>query len=489
MISFTRTEVRSLLRAAVIALVAALAGVADTGCRVLSKVEDCRSDGDCAGAERCHPQGHFCEKLSHLVVGVTVGKTGPIAATSANILAGLEFAAATINANGGVLGVPIVLDVLDDEGDDELAAQNARTLVERGVVGMVGPLRSSQMLKAQAVTYPAKVLHMAPVSGANALGESQPAHDRYLFQTITSIRRGSSSAIVRFAAGPVDDNVPRTAPPCERMAVLHSDDVTGNEYASSIASLMAKNGACVTLDVAFPPESKADYVAEVGKLINARPQCAALIALPPVGAAILREFEKQKAAKTPSDWTRFAWYGTTTLHSADFLDKSRVDRSTPTPSFAEGFMGADVDTAPTTAEYADFRFAYNAAARTSGDAPNLSAQAFDAIVLLALALEYAGSAHDRVAIRDGIYAVSRDGERIPAFGPGTIGDALRAAHRGKVINYQGASGGIELDEHGVVSNPTLIWRVANGAFAPSPFHYTDAQTAAVDNVNAPRTCP
>src|SRR5436190_518033 len=83
-----------------------------------------------------------------------------------------------------------------------LAVANAKTLVDHGVAAVIGPVRSAQVLKAQAMTYPAKVLHLTPTAGASALASSQPATDRYLFQTITSIRGGSASAIVRYATTP-----------------------------------------------------------------------------------------------------------------------------------------------------------------------------------------------------------------------------------------------------------------------------------------------
>jgi branched-chain amino acid transport system substrate-binding protein len=482
MISFGRNE---LACAAVLAVAIA---ATDTGCRVFSKVEDCAADADCAGNERCHPEGRFCQRVDKVVVGVILSRSASLAATSSAMESAIEYAMALVNDNGGVLGARLDVHVLDDEGDENLSAERAKTLVAEGVAAIIGPLRSAQVLKAQAVTYPAKVLELSPLGGATALAASQPAGDRYLFQTITSIRRGSASAIVRYATKPVDDP-PRADPRCLKMAVLHTDDVTGNEYRDAIAALMAKNGGCVTLDVSFPPALKADYVADVKKLYDQKPECAALIALPPVGAAIVRELAKQRTGDA-RDWSQFRWFGTTTLHSPDFLTAARADKAKPAPSFAEGFLGADVDSAPPTAEYADFRFGWQRHFGEGTEPPNLAAQSFDALILAALAIEHAGSIHDRPRIRDGFLAVSRDGDRVPAFGPGTVGDALRAARRHERINYQGASGGIEPDDTGVVVDPTLIWRVKDGEFAPDVLRYTEEQTKSIDDPRVqPRTCP
>src|SRR5688572_11562621 len=111
---------------AIVLIACAALGLADSSCRVFSTVEDCAVDDDCGGVERCNPEGKFCEKLTQVTVGVMIGRTGALASQSANVLKSLEYAAATINANGGVLGTPIVLEVLDDESADDLAEANAR---------------------------------------------------------------------------------------------------------------------------------------------------------------------------------------------------------------------------------------------------------------------------------------------------------------------------------------------------------------------------
>jgi ABC-type branched-subunit amino acid transport system substrate-binding protein len=270
------------------------------------------------------------------------------------------------------------------------------------------------------------------------------------------------------------------------MAVLHTDDVTGNEYRDAIAALLPKHGGCVNLDVPFPVALKGDYVAEVQKLVAAHPQCATLVALPDSGAALLREFASQKAADTTHDWSTFAWFGTTTLHSPDFLFDARVDKSKADPNVADGVLGGDDDGAPPTSEYGDFRFAWSQA--FGADPPLLSAYAYDALAVVALAIEKAASVHDRPKIRDALYDVARDGDHVPAFGPATLGDALRSARRGLRINYQGASGALEFDDFGVVQDPTLIWSVAKGDFGPTLIRYTEAQTSVVDDLKAPRAC-
>ena len=457
------------------------AAPASGGCRVFTKTEDCSADSDCGREQRCHPEGHYCERLTEIHVGVIAARTGLLKPVAENFVLAAQLAADVVNDAGGVLGAKLVLDVLDDEDDANLSEAHAKTLVARNVVGVIGPMRSSQVLKAQAVTYPAKLLQLSPLGGADALAASQPAKDRYLFQTITSIRRGSSAAVVRYVSKPVDDP-PRPEPACTKMAVLHTDDVTGNEYGKAIAALLAKQGGCVTLDVSFPPvsETPEQVRPHVQKLIAAKPECAALITMGKTGAAILREFKEQAAKDTSKDWSKFPFYGTTTLHNAGFLEAAK--------DVAEGFMGADVDPAPQTAEFDEYRAIFRE--RRGSEPPPLTANVFDAVVLLALSISRAGSAHDRVAIRDAIYEVSRTGDRVAAFGPADVAAALKSARRGVRINYQGASGPVDVDDTGVVDEPTIIWSVKGGKFVEPVVRYTDAQMHAMDDpLKTGRTCP
>ena len=88
-------------------------------------------------------------------------------------------------------------------------------------------------------------------------------------------------------------------------------------------------------------------------------------------------------------------------------------------------------------------------------------ESYDAAVIFALAAEAAGSS-DPTAIRDSIRSVSAPpGEEI---GPGVdeIRRALELLRDGKEINYQGASGPVDVDENGDVTGAMGIWKIVNG---------------------------
>ena len=87
------------------------------------------------------------------------------------------------------------------------------------------------------------------------------------------------------------------------------------------------------------------------------------------------------------------------------------------------------------------------------------AETYDAVVLIALAAAKAGTTTDSVAIRDALRDVANPPGDVVGPGAGGIQKALLLIAEGKDINYEGASGPVDFDEHGDVSGPIEIWTV------------------------------
>ena len=86
-------------------------------------------------------------------------------------------------------------------------------------------------------------------------------------------------------------------------------------------------------------------------------------------------------------------------------------------------------------------------------------EAFDAAVILALAIAEAGS-EDGDDIKAAIRKVANaPGEQV---GPGDLAKALQLISEGKDIDYVGAAGEQEMDENGDVLNTIEIWMIQNG---------------------------
>jgi ABC-type branched-subunit amino acid transport system substrate-binding protein len=437
------------------------------GCHVFAPLENCSSDRDCALGDRCDPDGKFCA-ADHgpLIVGATLPMSGDLAGVGAQLKSALDLAASEVNAAGGVLGRPLQFDVRDDQTDIGLAMQNTQAFVDERAYAVIGPWTSAQALASQSITGGAHVVQISSSAGAQALATAQPATDRYFFRTISSIRLGTGSAVPLFAHDAT------FGLGCKRMAMVNSDDVTGHDYADAIGDLFARLGGCTAISQTVPTAVQVDYKLAAGAVIAARPDCGTIVALPPVGIAFLREFEKQAAADTQHDWSKFRWMGTTSLHSNVFLVDGEVNPGNPVPNDAEGMYGGDVDSTPDTPEYRTLRALYDAYFPSGPGTPDLAplqSNTYDAAMLVALAITQGGTTRDRVKIRDGLWAVTAEGPDHHVYGPGQYADAIAAIGRGQPIHYKGGSGELVFDAYGDVTEPTLIWNVQSGAFANAHF--------------------
>jgi hypothetical protein len=90
------------------------------------------------------------------------------------------------------------------------------------------------------------------------------------------------------------------------------------------------------------------------------------------------------------------------------------------------------------------------------------AENYDAVYLMALAIAQAGTSTDVDAIRTALRAVANPPGTV--VGPGEFAKAIELIKAGTDINYEGASGTVDLDDKGDV-NPTLAeWELQSGQF-------------------------
>jgi ABC-type branched-subunit amino acid transport system substrate-binding protein len=81
---------------------------------------------------------------------------------------------------------------------------------------------------------------------------------------------------------------------------------------------------------------------------------------------------------------------------------------------------------------------------------------YDAAIILALAIQKAGTSTNGTAVRDALYAISRPG---PAYGPARLGEAITAIKSGLPVDYSGASGSVSFDDNGDVLSDYIVWEV------------------------------
>jgi len=349
-------------------------------------------------------------------IGVLNALTGPIPDLSAVILEAELAAAAHINANGGMWGGDTLVLASGDSGCDAKAGVDAATKivnVEQASI-IVGPLCSGATIGAtQAVTIPAGVVNISPSATSPAITGLDDndlvfrvcPSDAYQGVTIAKLARSMGYSI---------------------LAATYAND----DYNAGLHDVFVKAfkelGGTITGDQ-MHEANKASYRAELATLASGGPEALAIFAYyNGSGITMLRQSLEN------GFFSKFI--GGDGMIAQEVIDEIGADN-----------LGDAVFTKGT-ADESSSHFKTFAGLFDRPSDP-YTAQAWDAVMIAALALESAGS-----ATRDLIGHV-RSVANAPGVevGPGDWAKAKALLAAGKEINYQGIAGANEFDANGDVA--------------------------------------
>jgi len=388
------------------------------------------SCGDGQGSPRDEP----------IVIGVIVSLSGPLGSVGDHLAKSAQLAAREINAAGGLLGGrQIELVVVDDRTDPMRAASVAQDLLDQGAVGIIGSLSSSATEEVQAVTAAAQIPQISCCSTSQNLTDIQPPEDRYLFRTAPS-DTVQARVLARLA---VDSS-------CARVAILHINDSYGEPFAEGITQSLTAEPATDVVEVVPFVGGRSNYDTEVQAVATANPDCVALVAFPDDGGEILRAWNNLGSPPAVT------WIGTDGLKDPGF------PTAAGDPSFVEGVIGTAPIVEPDTRSANAFAASYEV---TFGERPGIfGGNQYDATILLALAIQKAGTTEGS-AVRDALYLVANRDADEPTVFSGQMARALGALEEsGGDVDYEGASGSVNLDPSGDVTSDYEIWSYTGGTF-------------------------
>ncbi len=377
------------------------------------------------------PSGRLVTSNNAIKLGVLSSFSGTGASTGT--LNGVEMALARINTAGGVLGRPLEPVVADDQSNKAGAVQVSEKLLSAGVVAVVGPNSSSitrEVILSQAAVK--GIVFISP--SATAPGLTDPAQvntNGYFFRTVPhDALQGKVLASRAFKKG------------YRNLAVIHVNSAYGNGLAQVLKTDFEANpGMRATLipypESADPASSYNEYVKQALAL---KPDAIVLVGYAGEGSGIINEWLLGRADRT-TPWL-----------FADGLQSQSLVNNVRDPRVLEGQEG--------TAPAIDREFIQEFSARYDRQPTTGAAGAFDATMLLALAIEAAKST-ERRDIQTKLRAVSGpEGTRIR---PNQIAEGLRLARAGESVNYDGFAGNIDFDERGdVTSGNYQIWTIKDG---------------------------
>jgi ABC-type branched-subunit amino acid transport system substrate-binding protein len=214
-----------------------------------------------------------------ILLGQTVGITGPAAATVVESMRGAALYIDHINAKGGVGGQKIELISLDDKFDPKLTLENARTLIEqRGVIGLFMTRGTPHTQGIMPLLEQYGVPLVGPSTGAMAL--HQPVH-KHIFNVRAPYQREVEKAITHLNTLGI-----------KRIGVVHVDDAFGADVLAGAQSGFKANHLEALFIEKFD-RAKPDYSAIAPRIAQKQPHAVIFIG---TGAAVVDGVKALRAA-------------------------------------------------------------------------------------------------------------------------------------------------------------------------------------------------
>ena len=371
-------------------------------------------------------------RADDIVIGSLVPMTGDLQAYGQDILNGSILAVEEINAAGGVLGRSLALAVGDTQTKPQAGVDTAQKLVAlEGAVALVGALSSGVTIPiASSVSKPNRVVQISNASTSPVITTLDD--DDFLFRTIPS------DAFQGVALGQVVYESELA-----NVATLYINNDYGEGLALSFKSAFEALGGVNSVALPYEPNN-ASYRGELAAAAREGAVALLLIGYPENGVIILRQ------ALEEGYFSRFIF--------TDGMKSPKIVEAIG--SYLDGSIGTNPQAMEGSQTTQNFMDAYEAHFGSPVLVPFVDA-AYDAVYLLALAMEAAGSV-DKVAIRDHLRAIAAPpGEPV---GPGEWSKAKALIAQGQEINFEGAAGAQDFDANGDVDGTFAFWKIEGGEF-------------------------
>jgi ABC-type branched-subunit amino acid transport system substrate-binding protein len=231
-----------------------------------------------------------------------------------------------------------------------------------------------------------------------------------------------------------------------RVAIIRRPPPDQSTLVETFASAFTRQGGSLTVTVTSP-KGASSYRALLAQVLATHPEAILLDADPVDGAQIVQDFVLTDSG------SGVGWLFTHAVEIPSFLTAVGAHNF----SFANEGVGPGT---PTGSRYAHFATAYEAQFGKAPAVGAFSANVYDAVYLAALAMQQAGTTEPE-AVRAALRPVSLGGS---AYGAVDFRAMVEAIGQHKDVNYEGASGSVDLDSSGDTSAPYDIWVAGASGF-------------------------
>jgi ABC-type branched-subunit amino acid transport system substrate-binding protein len=368
--------------------------------------------------------------------GVTIGLLAPLSGELGQfgeyVGNGYRTAAETVNASGLLECGPISFVTADEKTDPEVGLQEAERMINDGAVAIVGST-SDVMVALVPLAQSESVPIMSPYAGTTSLNE---LGGNFVFRTV-----GPDTNDGLAAATWISDQGYAS------VAVFTQQEEAQQSAGKAARAAMEDLGVNVAFDQEFAP-GEASYSGVLSTVLAAQPDVIYLAGGQESSLTIINEAAQLGYA---GDW----------LFSADLATDETIQAAGADILEEVGYTVVS-STDQETEEYLTFVTLHQ---EVTGEEPGpFGANAFDGMNLIALAMVASGSC-DGTGINDAINEVSAGGTPVTSFAEGA-----ELLANGEDIDYQGASGPVDLDDTGSVVNSYSVQQVQEGVWADVKFY-------------------
>jgi neutral amino acid transport system substrate-binding protein len=371
-----------------------------------------------------------------LRLGALLPATGDLSSIGAPMGRSIDFLVETVNNCGGVLGKPIAFIKEDDRTDPPAGAEAMTKLVKVDNVGaVIGSFASSVSTAALAIAVPNKVVMISP-------GSTSPVFTE------------------RAKKGEFSGYWYRTAPP-DTYQALALANLAYKKGARKVATLVINNDYGVGFEKAFviafeklggtivnknkptryDPKATT-FDAEAKGAFGAKPDAVAAILYPDSGGAVIKAAFEQGLTKDVKILL------TDGVKTEDF---PKLIGNTPDGKL---ILAGAIGTVPGADGKSLDTFAKRFKEKTGQELGAFVPHSYDAAALIAIASEAA-----KDGTGEGIKSKIREVANPPGQEVSDVCEAIKLVKAGTDIDYQGASGNVDLDEYGDVKGSYDVWEV------------------------------
>jgi ABC-type branched-subunit amino acid transport system substrate-binding protein len=412
---------------------------------------------------------------------ITLGLVGSFAGADGDVAnqvrLGAELAASQINAAGGILGRQIVFRIEDDAGRDSVAREKMEALIADGVTLGLGPTSSASAAAVLDIARADRMLFISPSASSPTLDLPVANGDQTvranLLRTVPSDDLQASAMVVVAAQNreqlAEDSSLKTGQARCSSAIFVYQKDAYGTPiYTRALKRLLDYNiSAARTVELNPLDVTESTLRGSAGQVANGvlslNANCQLVIAQPQLAGAYMRAFRDfiaDPAVEVKRDWPSFTTLGSDGFTQDAFVTAGRTNPADPLSDTAgNGSVAVAANTRPQTQTFALFREAY--LARNPGQEPGqFASTAYDAVIMLSLAVEKTKSVENRPALRQALADLSLGETATPT----DLFLLLSRVRAGVAINYEGVSGGVDFLPTGAVDGNFVIGRVVKNHF-------------------------